>query len=167
VEATPICSRFPIEVCTTMTCTCNDDILIEPGWIKARFGFCFLGGCSAVLAGPFFVRRQKSRRKDSTSLRYRRSCWMGTLRGKGGSLCQLTLSMIPSLVILFAVFAAQFLTFPYQLKCHGTYVIHPEPEKLYSNNPVEPRAIKPKSNTQRSTRKSHRADVGFCQNIVG
>src|SRR5277367_1541854 len=90
VEVTPTCSRAPIEVCTTMTCTCNDDILIEPGWIKARFVSSqrvidHQSGRWVVLqfsGWSIFVRRQISRRKDSKSLRYRRSCWMARFEEK-------------------------------------------------------------------------------------
>lgn len=69
-----------------------------------------------------------------------------------------THSMIPSLVILFAVFAAQFLLPFLPTECQMSYVIFlPGTEKLYFHQPPQGSWNQPKQH-QRSTRKSHRVD---------
>jgi hypothetical protein len=106
------------------------------------------GVCSAGSGWSIFARRQTSRRKDSRSLRYRGIVLDGTLRGKGGSLCQLTLSMIPSLVILFCSICCTVPpTFPTKLSVTGLTSSFRNGKTLFRQPPQASRHQTSQSNT--------------------
>jgi hypothetical protein len=69
------------------------------------------------------------------------------------------------LVLQYLLHSSSYLS--YQTQCHGTYVIIPERKNFISTTPSSLAPSNQPKQHQRSTRKSHRTDVGFCQNIVG